>query len=86
MIDRILHILAAMKSRLQEFTDGGPGYVVSHRNVQFRAAEIIQLLDLDYFIQFHLASEVEWEMLFAMELCKCMFIFSSSKTFAMNVT
>ena len=46
-----------VKSRIHEFTDGGPGVAVSNRDVQFRAAEIIQLLDLDYYLRFHLASD-----------------------------
>ena len=57
MLDKVLPILPTMKSRIHEFTDGGPGVGVSNRDVQFRAAEIIQLLDLDYYLRFHLASD-----------------------------
>ena len=52
MINTILPILPAMKFRLHESIDGGPGVGVSSRDVQFRAAEITQLLDLDYYLRY----------------------------------
>ena len=49
-------LLPALKSRLHEFTDAGPGVGVTNRDVQIRCAEVILLTNLDYYVRHHLAN------------------------------
>eukprot|EP00794_Sanderia_malayensis_P003753 gene3753-4275_t len=55
-INNIAAFLPKLKSRILEFTDGGPGVGVSNHDVKLRCAEIILLTNADYYIRHHLAS------------------------------
>ena len=46
-----------MKTRIVEFTDGGPGVGVSNRDTHFRHAERFMICNADYFIRHHLAND-----------------------------
>ena len=47
--------LLAVKSRVMETTDAGPGVSVSDHNVCYRAAQRIRIMKLDYNIRLYLA-------------------------------
>ena len=44
------------KSRYLEWTDAGPGVGISNYDVNFRIAQRIRIINLDYFIRLHLSN------------------------------
>ena len=48
--------MPAFKSRLLEFTDGGPGVGVSCKEVVHRVAENVRITNSGYFIRRHLSN------------------------------
>ena len=53
---KIISRIPSLKSRIHEFTDGGPGVGVSNHDVKYRVAEVIMVTDPDYYIRHHLAN------------------------------
>ena len=56
LVGRVSLSLPALKSRILEFTDGGPGVAVSNKDVTFRTAERIRITDADWLTRCHLAN------------------------------
>ncbi len=56
LCSKISHLIPPMKSRIHEFTDGGPGVGVTNLDVKLSIAQIIAITDVDYYIRHHLAN------------------------------
>jgi hypothetical protein len=56
LCSKISHLIPPMKSRIHEFTDGGPGVGVTNLDVKLSIAQIIAITNVDYYIRHHLAN------------------------------